>query len=99
MADDTVTCEIKALKVFTETGSVYTLDRSTMTWERMQNPRFEDPQFPLRTIGGKLLEWPDVELNQPMGLVCPPMVAKSDIRLVRTSPVSRIEYTYYGRAS
>jgi hypothetical protein len=83
------------MTITTETGSVYRLDRDKMTWERQQIPRIDDKNFPLRTVSGKLHEWPDVELSQPLVMMGPPIDSKADYRIVRTSLVRKIIYEYY----
>jgi hypothetical protein len=86
---------VSAMTITTETGSVYRLDRDKMTWERQQIPRIDDKNFPLRTVSGKLHEWPDVELSQPLVMMGPPIDSKADYRIVRTSLVRKIIYEYY----
>ena len=75
----------------TETGSVYHLDNKEMTWEKLKFvPNALTPTDPLRTGGGKLLEWPRFEVGQPLLLKGPPLTPEADFRLINTSLVTRI---------
>lgn len=79
------------LRITTESGSIYFLNKNTMTWDRTLASPHSDASFPVRTRGGPLLEWPQVVVGQPVDIMGPPIQAGATFRLVRTSPVMHVE--------
>ena len=71
------------LKVTTQSGSTYLLDKETMTWKR------ENPDTKIRTEEGTLLAWPDPKKGKGMNLFCPGLLFGT--RLIYTSDVTSIE--------
>ena len=83
------------MKVTTQSGSVYDLDRDTMTWSRKRVREYtEDEEIdmtnPLRTAQGELRVWPVVEVGISLILQCPPLVPGTDGRVIWTSPVTEV---------
>jgi len=79
------------LRITTESGSIYFLNKNTMTWDRVIASAHSDPAYPVRTRGGPLLEWPQVVVGQPVDIMGPPIQAGATFRLVRTTPVLKVE--------
>jgi hypothetical protein len=79
------------LRITTESGSIYFLNKNTMTWDRILASPHPDPVSPVRTRGGLLLEWPQAVVGEPIDIIGPPIVAGATFRLVRTSPVTNVE--------
>lgn len=80
--------------VKTETGSTYVLRDDTpdgLTWERVVNPTEQHPNFPLRTQGGLLDEWPSIMVGCRLDMYGPPLNPAAEGRLVSTSPVVSFE--------
>lgn len=79
------------LRITTESGSIYFLNKNAMTWDRILASPHSDPTSPVRTRGGPLLEWPQVVVGQPVDIMGPPIQTGATFRLVRTSPVTKVE--------
>lgn len=80
------------LRVETESGSIYILNQANMTWERVKYiQQNADPFFPVRTAGGELTTWPEVEVGKELELVGPPLNPAATFRYIKTSPVIRVE--------
>ena len=76
--------KIRHLIVKTKTGSVYSLNRDSMTWRRVAESARSGA---LGTTAGRLLDWPEVQAGKPMTLLCPPLTQSSPLSTVTTSPV------------
>lgn len=72
------------IKVKTKTGSVYLLDKTQMTWERVVST---EKSGPIRTDGGPLTVWPIVVVGEGVEMYGPPIDSTKDCRLVHTSDV------------
>ena len=73
-------------QVDTESGSVYTLDDETLTFEAVKSA-----VSCLRTSTGKLNLWPVINVGESMHLICPPINPHADVRIIVTSPVVRYQ--------
>ena len=76
----------------TDSGSTYHLDKEAMTWEKTTaNPIATAlaPQ-PVRTSGGRLLQWPVFEIGKEVSLVGPPLNEAADYRIITTTRIIRI---------
>jgi len=77
--------------VKTETGSVYLLNRSRMSWRRASSSK-----YPIRTDNGSLLEWPSIEVGKPLILIGPPLTEGADVRVISTSLITEIKEVEIG---
>jgi universal stress protein A len=76
--------KIRHLIVKTQTGSVYNLNRDSMTWRRIAG---RTGPSALETDAGKLLDWPKVQAGKPMKFQYSPLRGDGDLRTITTSPV------------
>jgi hypothetical protein len=72
------------VEVKTKTGSVYILDQSAMSWERVVKSKQSGR---IRTDGGQLTEWPIITLGEGVEMYGPPINPAATGRLVYTSDV------------
>ena len=85
------------LTVTTESGSVYVLDKTKMTWERRRLREYDDEEkatisHPMRTSGGKLMTWPVIEVGMGLDLICPPFIEGAIARGILTSAVTEVSH-------
>jgi len=78
------------MKVYTESGSIYELNRKAMTWVKSREV-IPDPISPMRTTTGKLTKWPDLQVGEPLVLICPPLVEGTEGRAILGTRVVWIE--------
>lgn len=71
----------------TENGSEYVLDYEHKLWERTNECQKSGK---LRTTSGSFLR-ATYELNEPLIMVCPALVAHASGRYIETSPIIKIE--------
>jgi len=74
------------VKIWTESGSLYVLDRTNMTWERLEHA---PDSTHVRTQDGKLYAWPDIAMNKPLIMLGPGL--DFGTRYIRTTNVTKIE--------
>lgn len=72
--------------VKTETGSIYVLNREKMSWRRAAASK-----HPVRTDDGQLVEWPIMNVGQPLVLLGPPIAQDADLRVIRTSNITEVQ--------
>ena len=76
--------KIRHLIVRTKNGSIYSLNRDSMTWRRIEGGATSDVRG---ALAGKLLCWPEVQVGKPMKLLYPPLERGGFLRIITTSPV------------
>lgn len=75
------------LRITTQSGSIYLLDREKMTWSRPDNPN--SPM--VRTNVGDLKKWPEVAIGQPMVLIGTSLTPGGLCRAMTTSLVVAVD--------
>lgn len=80
----------KQIKVYTESGSIYLIDESNKTWERVKEPSFIS-NVPLRSPKDTYQKISPIEIGKSLEIIGPPFHNLASSRLIVTSPVVRIE--------
>lgn len=71
----------------TESGSLYELDHDARTWRRL---RHADDSTAVRTPDGSFTQASPVIVGRSVHIVGAPLDPAADLRLITTSPVTRI---------
>lgn len=80
------------IKVFTETGSVYLIDKEKKRWKRIKRPLTSNPHMPLRTPDGSYNKLYNIEIGKPMRILADSLTPLADgFRLIETSHVTKIQ--------
>ena len=75
------------IRVYTQSGSVYLIDREAKTWERV---KVGEGSHALRTQSGTFTELYPIEVGRGVLMVCPPLVEGTIGRTIYTSNVTEI---------
>lgn len=76
------------LKITTQSGSVYIIDPTAKTWERVHATALSGT---IRTTGGVFEEMYPITVGNGLLMFCPPLEMNGPPRMIYTSNVTEIE--------